>query len=432
MLLINGLLAASEISFVSARRNRLRALESKGSRRARAALRLAENPTRFLSTVQVGITLVGILLGAVGEGNLAIPLANRISAVPALAPYAHAIALAIVVIVLTILSIVVGELFPKRLALAHPEAIAVVMARPMTILARVTSPLVSFLSLATDTLLRLFGIRTSYDHTVTIEEFKSLLEQGKITGLFDRIEHDIVKNALRLDERRVSGLMTPRRDIIWLDVDDSPEVMRSKIASCTHTRFPVGHGSIDNIMGVVRARDILGQVLLGQTPSLPQVVQPALFVPESMTALELLEALKKQGTHVAIAFDEYGGTQGIVTLNDILAAIVGDIPKPGEIPELEVVQRSDGSWLLGGSLPIQEFFDMFQLDRVSEDDRGDVQTLGGFVMNHLGRIPKAADYFEWANLRLEVMDMDGNRVDKVLVSTQEPAQVTDEDAGEAD
>jgi putative hemolysin len=417
MLLCNGLLAASEIAVVSSRRERLRAMVRSGSKRAKTAIQLVDNPAAFLSTVQVGITIVGIYLGAFGERSLAEPLAAWVIAGwPAAEPFAHGLSMLVVVAVLTYLSLIIGELVPKRIAMLFPEQVAAFTARPMCWLAAVASPLVRILTVSTDAVVRLLGVPQTAKPVVTHDEVRVLLEQGKQAGVFDSIEHDMVKNVLRLDNRRVSALMTPRTDIVWLALEDSPDEVRAKVVSCNHTRFPVAQGGLDNIVGIVRARDLLSQVFSGHSLDLSAIMQQPLFVPESMTALELLEAFKDYPTHVAVVFDEYGGTQGLVTLNNVLEAIVGEIPKLGEDSDNEVVQREDGSWLLGGSLPVDELLDIIQLDSLPEAERGEFTTLGGFVMARLGKIPAPAESFIYGRHRFEVVDMDGHRVDKVLVS----------------
>ncbi|MCX7718962.1 MAG: hemolysin family protein [Candidatus Sumerlaeaceae bacterium] len=428
LLFCNGLLAASEIAVVSSRRERLRAMARRGSRRAKAAIKLIDDPTRFLSTVQVGITIVGIFIGAFGERSLAEPLAATLIRMwPATEPFAQAAAMLFVVVVLTYLSLIIGELVPKRIAMLFPEQVALLTVRPMRHLAALASPVVRILTVSTNIVIRLLGVPQTAKPVVTHEEVRGLLEQGRQAGVFDSIEHDMVKNVLRLDDRRVSALMTPRTDIVWLALEDSPEEVKAKVTSCNHTRFPVAQGGLDNIVGIVRARDLLTQVYAGKPLDLASIMQQPLFVPESMTALELLEAFKDYPTHVAVVFDEYGGTQGLVTLNNVLESIVGEIPKPGEEQDSEVVQRADGSWLLGGSLPIDELLEIIQMDSLPEADRGEYTTLGGFVMARLGKIPAPAEHFDYGRHRFEVMDMDGNRVDKVLVSRidDEPTETTE-------
>lgn len=416
LILINGLFAMSEIAVVSARKARLKQRADAGDPRAKIALELAETPNRFLSTIQIGITLVGILAGAFGGATLAKDLGAYLGHIPLLKPYSEAIGLAVVVLVTTYLSLVLGELVPKRLALSNPERIAALIAAPMRALSFIAYPAVRLLSLSTEVTLRILGIRPSSEPPVTEEEIKVLLEQGTEAGVFQEVEQDMVESVLLLDERRAASLMTPRPDIAWLDIDDPPEEIRRKLITSPYSRFPVCQGSLDNVLGEVEARDLLARSLCGEPFDLRDMLRKPLYVPETMPALKVLEAFKKSGTQMALVIDEYGSIQGLVTLKDILEAIVGDIPSAEELAEPQAVRREDGSWLLDGMLPIEEFKELLGIEELPGEDQGLYQTVAGFVITQLGRIPVAADHFEWGNLRFEVMDMDGNRVDKVLVT----------------
>jgi len=420
LILANGLFSMSEIAVLSSRKARLQQLANKGDAKAQVALDLANSPNRFLYTVQVGITLIGILAGAFGGATLAKKLAVVLNTIPLLDPYSEALSFTIVVLVITYLSLIVGELVPKRLALNSPEKIASAIAIPMRFLDAVAYPVVHLLSASTDITVRLLGIKPSTEPEVTEEEIKVLMQQGTDAGTFEEAEQNMVERVFRLGDRRVSSLMTPRPDIVWLDLEDPLDDNRKQMIESMHSRFPVCQGEIDNVLGVIHVNDLMARILEGQPLDLVASLRQPLFVPESTRALKVLESFKRSSTHVALVVDEYGVLQGLVTLNDILEAIVGDIPSINPLDEPQIVQREDGSWLLDGMLPIDELKELFDIAEIPEEDRGSYHTLGGFVVMHLGRIPIAADHFQWSNLRFEVMDMDGNRVDKVLVVPGQP------------
>lgn len=401
----------SEAAVISARKAKLQQQVNMGNARARAALALANNPNRFLSTVQVGITLIGILAGAFGEATLADDLETWLERVPWLAPYSRAISLVIMVVVLTYLSLIIGELVPKRLALRNPESIAGLVAAPMNFLSAVVNPAVYVLSVSTEAILRLLGVKPSTEPPITEEEIRVLIQQGTQAGVFEVAEQDMVEAVFRLNDQRAFDLMTPRPEIIWLDLNASPQEIVAKVTESGYSRFPVCHGSLDNVLGVVRAKDLLTRSLAGEPPDLRAVMRSPIFVPESALAFQVLELFRGSQPHLALVIDEYGGTQGLITLHDILEAIVGEV----EGTEPQAVQRQDGSWLLDGALAVEEFKEIFDLGPLPEEEHDYYQTLGGFVMMLLGRVPTAGDHFQWAGLHFEVMDMDGKRVDKVLV-----------------
>lgn len=415
LILANGLLAMAEIAFVSVRKARLQYRAEAGDRRAQEALELANNPSDLLSATQIGITLVGILAGALGGATIASQIAALLRNVEVLAPYSNALAIVLVVTVISYLSLILGELAPKRLGLNNAERVASMLARPMRLLTRLTSPVVRFLTFSTDVVLRLLGVQPSDEPPVTEDEIRVLLEQGTEAGVFEEAEQDMVEGVFRLGNRRVGLLMTPRREIAWLDLEDPPEETQRKIIQSVHSRLPVGEGSLDQVVGIVQAKVLLVRILSGEPLDLGAALEPAQFVPESMPALRVLELFRESGVHIALVVDEFGGIQGLVTIYDILEAIVGDIPDVGQVEEPEVVQREDGSWLMDGGLPIDEFKEIFDLSALPEEDRGYYQTLGGFIMTHLGRVPSTSDHFEWAGLRFEVVDMDGFRIDKVMI-----------------
>jgi putative hemolysin len=416
LILANGVFAMSEIAVVAARKVRLQQRAEDGDERAKAALNLAHDPEKFLSTVQFGITLVGVLAGAYGGNRLAAPLAEQIALMPQLTRYADNIALGLVVGVITVLSLIIGELVPKRIALNSPEAIASWVARPMIMLSRVGGPAVAVLTASTNFLLRVFGIKGEAEPNLTEDEIKALISQGAETGAVGVTEENIVQRVFQLGDQRVAGIMTPRPDIEWIDVDASEEELREFLASHSHTQFVVCHGGLDEVLGIVRSADLLPIAFKGTRIDLRSLTREALFVPDSMPAVQLLESFRGSHKHVALVMDEYGAVEGLVTVTDLLTAIVGDLPGDASEAAGSFVSRADGSWLVEGSAAMEAVTAHFGLDGLPEDETGAYHTIGGFVMARLGRVPKAADHFEWGGMRFEVIDMDGRRIDKVLVS----------------
>ena len=423
LLIANGIFAMSEIAIVSARKARLQQLADEGNSKARAALALAEQPNQFLATVQIGITLVGILAGAFGGATLADRLADYVDAIPFLAPYSRAIGVGLVVIAITYFSLVIGELAPKRLGLNNAERIAMIVTPPMRALSWIASPLVWLLDVSTDAALRLLGIKSSNDPPVTEEEIKILIEQGTQTGVFEEVEQVMIESVLRLDEQRVNAVMTPRPQIVWFDLNDSPEEIRSKVTNSRHSRFPVVENDLDNVLGIVYAKDLLAQNLGGQPLDLRSLLHPALFLPEGLSVLKVLEALKREQSHIALVTDEYGGIEGIVTPTDILETIVGYIPSIETPIEPEARQRDDGSWLLDGFLSIDEFKEIFDLKTLPGEEWETYHTMAGFVLSQTQAIPYTGQQFEWEQMRFEIVDMDGRRVDKVLVTPIHPTSL---------
>ena len=412
----NGVLAMSEIAIVSVRKARLQELSEDGDRRAQIALELANEPTRFLSTVQIGITLVGILAGAVGGATIAEQLGALLSGIPRLAPYGDVIALGIFVLAIAYLSLVIGELVPKRLALTNPDRVATLVASPMRRLSSLAGPIVWLLSVSTEAVLRLLRVRPSSEPSVSEDEVKIMLAEATQEGVFEPAEEDMVRRVFRLGDRRVSALMTHRTDIVWLDMMDPPQEWLRIVTSSGHSRLPVARESLDNILGVVQAEDLLARESVEGPADLKALLSPPVFAPESAPALEVLEIFKESRQPLALVIDEYGGLEGLLTLYDVLEAIVGDLPEAGEAYEPEAVERRDGSWLLDGMLPIDEFKELFGVEELPGEARAHFDTLGGFVIAFLGRIPSTADHFQWNDWCFEVMDMDGHRVDKALVS----------------
>jgi len=415
LVILNGLLAMSEIAIVSARKARLQQRADQGNGGAKVAIELANDPNQFLSTVQIGITLVGILAGAFGGATLAEQLAVHIQGVPALAPYSEAISVGVAVLVITYLSLVIGELVPKRLGLSRAESIASSVAKPMRWLSIIASPAVRLLSISTDVILRLFGNKPTGEPPVTEEEIRMLIRQGTAAGVFEQAEENLVGNVFRFANRKVRSLMTPRHEIVSLDIEDPPEVHLWVIAQSPHSRFLVCQGSIDDVMGIVRAKDMLSTCLAGTQMDLKSVLRRPLFVPENVPALKVLEMFKQSGTHMAIVLDEHGGTEGLVTHHDIMEALVGNIPSSGIPEESMAIQREDGSWLIDGSLSIDEFKQLLGLAKLPNEQDVDYETLAGLILTHIGKIPVPGDRFDWIGLHFEILDMDRHRIDKVLV-----------------
>lgn len=414
LIVANGSLALSEIAIVSSRRTRLVRMAGTGSLGAARALELASEPTRFLSSVQVGITAIGILSGAIGEATMGRHVRRALAQVPAIAPYAEPLALALVVVGITYVSLIIGELVPKRLAMTDPERIAAVIALPMQGLAKLVRPIVYVLSVSTDTVLRLLRARTVERAAVTVEEIKVLLEQSTREGVLEPGEREMMTNVLNLDERRVAAVLTPRSEVVFLDVRDPADVNRERLRREPHEIVPLCDGGLDHVLGIVRARRVLEEVLAGRAVDLPALAEPALFVPETMTVMRLLEALKRANLSAALVVDEFGAVEGIVSLTDIVASIVGDLPADGR-EEPSIVRRDDGSWLLDGALDLTTLVRTLDDDSLVGGKEGErYHTLGGLAMASLGRVPRTGDVFELGRHRFEIVDMDGNRVDRVL------------------
>jgi putative hemolysin len=411
----------SEIAVVAARKVRLQQRAEEGDERAKTALALARDPNKFLSTVQFGITTVGVLAGAYGGATIATKLALPIATVPQLGRYAEGIALGLVVGGITVMSLIIGELVPKRIGLNNPEAIASWVARPMMLLARVGGPVVHVLTALTNLVLRLFGIKGVAEPNLTEDEIKALISQGAETGAVGATEENIVQRVFQLGDQRVAAIMTPRPDIEWIDVDASEEELREFLASHAHTQFVVCHGGLDEVLGIVRSADLLPIAFKGSRIDLRSLTREALFVPDSMPAVQLLESFRSSHKHVALVMDEYGAVEGLVTVTDLLTAIVGDLPADASEAQGAFVSRADGSWLVDGSAAMEEVTTHFGLDDLPEEEAGAYHTIGGFVMARLGRVPKTADAFEWGGMRFEVIDMDGRRIDKVMVTRMKEA-----------
>jgi putative hemolysin len=417
LIVFNGVLSMSEIAVVSSRKARLQRLADDGSPGAQGALNLHNNPSSFLSTIQIGITTVGILAGAIGETVLADPLATWLATFTLIEPHAKTVALTIVVVALTYFSVVIGELVPKRLGLLAPETIASLIASPMNTLARVAKPLVWLISTSSDILLRVLHARGTDEPPITNDEIKLLMEQGAEAGVFHESEQAIVSNVLRLDEQRIGAIMTHRQDIYIIDLDEPESTIRSRLAESPHTRIVVCRDGLDNIVGLLHTVDLLKPALACEPLSIEQFLRPPLYVPEGVTTTQLLENFRNVRLQCALIVDEYGELQGLVTLTDVLTSIVGDLPSAAAPEDQTIVAREDGSWLIDGSVTIERARSVLHIDEYwPGEEENSFNTLGGFIMHVLGHIPVAAEHFEWEGWRFEVVDMDHNRVDKVLVA----------------
>lgn len=413
LILVNGVLAMSEAAMLATRKAKLQQLSNEGDKAAQSALELLKNPNVFLSTIQIVITLIGVFAGAVGGASIASTLTQQLVKIEAISEAAETISFAVVVVTITLLTIWLGELVPKRIGLYSPERITKFVAGPMVVLSTLFSPLVKLMSGATELILAMFGIKHSDEPPITEEELQVLIDQGTQAGIFEESEQDMVEGVFSLGDQRVYSLMTPRTEIVWLDVNDATEEILGKIANSPYSRFPIRQDSLETIVGIVKSRDLLVASLSNTEIKLKELAKPAYFIPETMLASRALEVLKKNNTEMLLVVDEFGGVQGLLTINDILEEIVGQM----EGDEPQATQRQDGSWLLDGMLEVDEFKEIFDLGDLPHED--EYETLSGFVMTSLGRVPQTADHFEWNNLRFEVIDMDGRRVDKILVTSKQ-------------
>lgn len=425
LILLNGVFAMSELALVSARKTRLQKLIDEGDSGAIAAVKLGEDPTRFLSTIQIGITSIGVLNGIVGESALAQPLGRVLleaGVEPQLAGY---LATGLVVVLITYFSIVIGELVPKRLGQSYPETLARIVARPINWLALATKPFVRLLSISTEGLLRALGVKEHQASAVTEDEIHAVLAEGTSAGVIETHEHQMLRNVFRLDDRMIGSLMVPRADVVFLDVEEPFEENLNRIEASDHARFPVVRGGMENMLGVLNARHWLSRAAR-DTAAQDLAAQPLnapLYVPETISASELLENFRLSDVHMAFVIDEYGEVQGIVTVQDLIEAIIGEF-QPSDPDDSWAVEREDGSWLLDGHIPVPELKDRLQLSTVPEEDRGRYHTLSGMVMLLTGKLPKVTDTVQWENWRFEVMDMDGKTIDKVLASRVPEVDVT--------
>lgn len=416
LVIINGILAMTEMAMVSSRKSRLQNRADNGDTGAQKALDALKNPNRFLSSIQIGITLVGILAGVFGGATVAENLGEWLSGFPTLGHYGPAIGIATVVVGITYLSLVLGELVPKRLALNNPERISSLMAAPMNLLTRLSAPLVFLLSLSTNAILTVLGVHQKEGPSHTEDEIKIIIEESTQAGVFEKTEQDLMNRALSLGDCNVNDLMTPRPDIVSIDIDAPAEELLEKITTSRHSQFPVYSEDPDNILGMVSTKDLWVQSVVEKSQDLRSILRPPLFVPEALQALKVLELFKQSGTHVALVIDEYGSVQGIITLHDILEAMVGDLPSSELAEDSSAVRRDDGSWLIDGLLPVDKFKELFELEAMPEEKAGNYHTIAGFILFRLNQMPTTGSRLEWAGYQFEVVDMDGNRIDKLLIT----------------
>lgn len=405
----------SEIALVSSRKSKLETAAKNGDRRAQTALDLSNSPNRFLSTVQIGITLIGILLGIFSGDKLTTDVESAVNQIDLFRPYAHSIAVVLVLLLLTYLSLVLGELVPKRIGLSNPEGIAKTMARPMILLSRVTSPFIALLTFSSDMLIKLLRIKPN-ESAVTEEEIKSLIQEGTSGGAIEEIEQVIVQNVFQLGDRRITSLMTNRQEIVYLDLEDEPAENKAKVIESRHSVYPLCNGSVDDVVGLIYTKDFIGKDLDAELLRLNDSKRDALFVPENNRAYQVLERFRERKQYVGIIVDEYGGVLGIVTLNDILDVLVGDLNDDTD-SDYEIRKREDGSYLIDAQLPFDDFLSYFDIT-IPAQNRRDLtgfDTLGGFALHILKDIPKTGESFVWQTYRFEIIDMDKSRIDKILV-----------------
>lgn len=413
LIVLNGVLAMSELAIVSSRRSKLQQMANNGKKHANTVIELIDDPNQFLSTIQIGITLIGILAGAFGGATLAEPLSQNLTF---LGSYASVISVIIVVLIITYLSLVIGELVPKRIALNNPENIAVSLAKYMRILSKICGPLVKILSSSTNFILKIIGSKESKESVVTEDEIKMLIEEGLEDGTIEKEEEDIIKRVFRLDDQKVDMLMTPKNEIIWIDLEESLEESKRKIIESERSIFPVAEGDLDNLLGVVQSKDILSSIFKEENLNIRNYLKKPLIVPENLPSLDILKLFKEnlEYVHIAIVVDEYGSVEGLITLNDILEGIVGDIPGIDEMDEPTAIQRTDGSWLIDSGYSVDRFKELFKIEDLYEDE-GNFTTLAGFILSYLNKIPETGETFSWKNFDFEIVDMDGHHIDKVLV-----------------
>jgi putative hemolysin len=416
LILLNALFAMSEMALSASRKARLQVMVEAGESGAQAAIDLHDNPTKFLSTVQIGITSISVLNGIVGDAAFSGPLsAWLLQTFPLSQRAGDVTATALVVVIITVLSIIFGELVPKRVGLMYPETVARLVAQPMEWLSMATRPVVFLLGACTEGILRLLGIRGGPSRSVTEEEIAASLEEGLDAGVIEAQEHQMVRNVFRLDDRQIGSMMIPRTEIRWIDANASINDVLAAVAEEEHSRYPVCRGGLDDVIGVIAAHSLLRPLSENRMASLTEHLQPPVFVPETLSGMELLEHFKVSGAELVFVVDEYGAVQGVITVRDVLEAITGEFGTPSD-EDAWAVQREDGSWLIDGLIPVPELKDRLELKDMPEEDRGRYNTLAGMVMLLLGRLPTTTDSVEWSGWRFEVMDMDGKRVDKVLAS----------------
>ncbi len=415
LILLNGIFSMAEIALVSARKVRLENAARQGDDKAKAALKLSNSPDTFLSTVQIGITLIGILTGLYSGEQLKEDVKLYFSSWPLLAPYANGIATAVIVICVTYFTLVLGELLPKRIGLANPELIAKLVAKPMNFISRVTFPFVWLLSRSTTVLVKVIGLKRSSDSNVTEEEIKAIISEGTSSGAIEETEQEIIERVFHLGDRNITSLMTHRTDIIWLDIHEDGESYKRKIKAAPHSVYPVCEGQIDHIKGILTIKDLYAA---GNLAVLKDVMKKPLFIPDNNTAYQVLEKFKETQIHAAFIVDEYGTFLGMITLNDILEAIVGDMPETGQ-DDYNMVKRDDGSYLIDAQIPFYDFLSEFDMEDLMAEFEQEFDTLAGFILHHLEHIPQTGEKLEWRDFTFEIVDMDAHRIDKILVTPPE-------------
>jgi putative hemolysin len=417
LVILNGIFSMSEIALISSRKTKLEIASKNGDRRAAAALELANSPNRFLSTVQIGITLISILTGIFSGNTLTIGIQYFLTGLGLELKYADNIAVGIVVVIIGFVQLVLGELVPKRIGMSNPEGIAKTMAAPMNVLSTITSPFIWLLTKCSDLIIKLLGIGVS-DSSVTEEEIKSMIQEGTTGGAIDEIEQEIVQNVFHLGDRKITSLMTNRSDLTYLDLEDSIQENIEKIIETKHSVYPICKDGIDNITGLLYIKDLLGKDLGTELQHLAHLGKEPLFIPENNQAYQALEKFREERIHMGIILDEYGSVMGIITLNDILDALVGDISMDDEF-EYDVFEREDGSFLVDASLPFDDFLNQFEIVINNRKEYTGFDTLGGFALHILQEIPDTGDKFEWEDYEFEIIDMDKNRIDKILLKKKE-------------
>ena len=415
LIMIGGVFAMAEIALVSVRRSRLEQLTEEGNPHAKIALEITSSPQKFLSAVQCGMTLISTFAGAIGGATLAEDLVDFVKHLPFHVPYAESISFGVVVILISYITLVLGELVPKSVALAHAEVIALFFARPMGAFMKVAYPFIHVLSASTSFCLSAIGVKGKAVHELTQDEIEFVLEQGAESGALGETEHEMVEGVFRLGDRLISLLMTPRKDVVWIDVNDPAAVSLSKVEESLHSHFPVCDGTLDKVLGMISVKKVFTHLKEGTQINFREGLATPLFIPDNLPALRVLKQFKEHGTHLAIVLDEYGSFEGIVTLNDFMEIITSELASPVEGDEQAIVQRPDGSWLVDGAIANDQIKDLLNVSTLYEEDRGEYQTLAGMLLSLTGRIPSISEVIEWEGFSFEIVDMDGNRIDRVLV-----------------
>lgn len=414
LILLNGIFAMSEMALITARKIKLENQSNQGDEQAKEALYLAKNPDRFFSTVQIGITLIGILMGIFSGEKIKMHVMLFIQRSSFLSPYADTLAVILVVIIITYFSLVLGELVPKRIGLARPERISKMVAGPMTFLSRLTFPFIWLLTISTRVIVKILNIKP-VTNQVTEDEIKAVINEGAVSGTIDEGEHEIIERVFHLNDRNITSLMTHRTDVVWIDVNDTPHEYRGKIGENIHSVYPVCDGQVDEILGVIYTRDLY---LAKEGSSIKTLMKKPLFIPENNSAYQVMEKFKLNKTNFGFIVDEYGSFQGMITMKDILEAIVGDMPEADE-EDYEILPRKDGSFLVDAQIPFYDFLTFFEKeDWITDEEQQEFDTLAGFILHHLEHIPQVGEKVDWRGFTFEIVDMDGHRIDKILVTVE--------------